>query len=181
MTVVDTLVLGVLAIGLVLGLVRGFLSQFTGIAGLIGGLFLADRYHDGLRRVALDSWLGTAHNGEIAFIAIVVVTVLVAAIIGWLIGLAFDHLQLGAYDRLIGGAFGLLKSGLICAGVLLAVVYFAPDGGVIERHVGSSKAAPMFWNAMKSVAGALPERYRTDIRGFLDVHRPPRSETAQGE
>ena len=38
MTVVDVLVLGTLSVGLILGLVRGFLAQFTGLAGLVGGL-----------------------------------------------------------------------------------------------------------------------------------------------
>lgn len=181
MTVVDVLVLGTLSIGLILGLVRGFLAQFTGLAGLVGGLLLAERYYPGLRRVALDPWLGSEHNGEIAFVSIVVFSVLVAAVIGWLIAMALDKLQLGAYDRIMGGAFGLLKSGLICAAVLLAVVYFSPDGGNIEKHIGSSKAAPMLWRAMTRVAGALPERYRGDVRGFLEKNQPLHSETARGE
>ncbi len=181
MTVVDVLVLGTLSVGLILGLVRGFLAQFTGLAGLVGGLLLAERYYPGLRRAALDPWLRSEHNGEIAFVSIVVVSVLVAAIIGWLIGMALDKLQLGAYDRIMGGAFGLLKSGLICAALLLAVVYFSPDGGNIEKHIGSSKSAPMLWRAMTRVAGALPERYRGDVRGFLEQNRPLHSETAQGE
>jgi uncharacterized membrane protein required for colicin V production len=140
LTVVDVLVLGTLGIGLILGMVRGFLVQFTGLAGLVGGLLLAERYYPGLRKAALDSWLRTEHNGEIAFVSIVVFSVLVTAIVGWLVGKALDKLQLGAYDRFMGGAFGLLKSGLICAAVLLAVVYFSPDGGNIEKHIGSSKS-----------------------------------------
>jgi membrane protein required for colicin V production len=181
LTVVDVLVLGTLGIGLILGMVRGFLAQFTGLAGLVGGLLLAERYYPGLRRAALDPWLQTEHNGAIAFVGIVVFTVLVAAVFGWLLALAIGRLQLGAYDRLMGAAFGLLKSGLICAAVLLAVVYFSPDGGNIERHIGSSKAAPMLWRAMTRVAGALPERYRGDVRGFLEENQPLRSETAKGE
>jgi membrane protein required for colicin V production len=181
LTVVDVLVLGTLSIGLILGMVRGFLAQFIGLAGLAGGLLLAERYYPGLRRAALDPWLRSEHNGEIAFVAIVVLTVLVAAIVGWLIGKALDRLQLGAYDRLVGGAFGLLKAGLICAAVLLAVVYFSPDGGNIEKHIGSSKSAPMLWRAMTRVAGALPERYRGDVRGFLEENQPLRTETARGE
>ena len=181
MTVVDVLVLGTLGVGLILGMVRGFLAQFTGLAGLAGGLLLAERYYPVLRRTALDPWLHAEHNGEIAFISIVVFTVLVAAVIGWLVGKALAKLQLGAYDRFMGGAFGLLKSGLICAAVLLAVVYFSPDGGSIEKHIGSSKSAPMLWRAMTRVAGALPERYRGDVRGFLEENQPLHSETARGE
>ena len=181
MSVVDILVLGTLTIGLALGMARGFISQFTGIAGLIGGLLLAEHYHEVLRGTALDSWLRSDHNGAIAFVSIVVVTVLVTAVIGWTIRLAFEKLDLGTYDRLVGAGFGVAKAGLICASILLTVVYFAPDGGGIEKRIAASKAAPMLWKAMENVANALPERYRGDVRGFLNANRVPQNETARDE
>ncbi len=177
MSVIDALVLGILAIGLALGCVRGFVSQFTGIAGLFGGLYAAASYHDGLRKV-LDRHVSTGHNGEIAFGVILVLTVLVAAFCGWIAKKAFDKLDLGAYDRLMGGFFGAVKAGLICAGVLLTVVYFAPDGGQLEASISRSKSGPMLWGAMDSVAGALPKEYRGDVKGFLNshgLHAAPRS------
>lgn len=169
MSVVDALVLGILAIGLALGCVRGFVSQFTGIAGLFGGLYAAATYHDRLCRV-LDRHFSTGHNGEIAFGAILVLTVLVAACCGWVARKVFDKLDLGAYDRLMGGFFGAVKAGLICAGVLLTIVYFAPDGGQVEASISRSKAGPMLWGAMDSVAGALPKEYRGSVRTFLHAH-----------
>jgi membrane protein required for colicin V production len=168
-SVIDALVLGVLAIGLALGCVRGFVSQFTGVAGLFGGLYAAASYHDGLQRV-LDRHFATGHNGEIAFGLILVLTVLVAALCGWVAKKAFDKLDLGAYDRLMGGFFGAVKAGLICAGVLLTVVYFAPDGGQVEASISKSKSGPMLWGAMDSVAGALPKEYRGTVKGFLSSH-----------
>jgi len=174
MSVVDGLVLGVLAVGLALGCVRGFVAQFTGVAGLLGGLYLGAGYHDGLRRAIFDPHFDTGHNGTIAYVAIVVVTVFVAALVGWFIRLGFEKLDLGAYDRVAGGAFGVAKAGLICAGILLTVVYFAPDGGRVESTIGRSKAAPMLWGAMESAAGALPKAYRADVQKFLDAHALPK-------
>ena len=171
--VVDSLVIGVLAIGLVLGLMRGFLSQATGIVGLLGGLWLAARYAGSLQAAALDPWLESRHNGAIAFVSIVVFAVLFAAIVGWAIRKAFEKLELGAYDRLLGGALGLAKAGLICGGVLLGVVYFSPDDGRVERSIGTSRSGPMLWKARRGLAGALPARYRTDAQAFLDKHVPP--------
>lgn len=173
MTVVDTLVIGVMAIGLVLGLVRGFMSQFTGIAGMLGGLYLAGRHYTALRKAALDPLIDTDHNGEIAFIFIVVFTVLVAAVVGYVMKKAFEKLDLGAYDRLMGACFGVVKSGMICAAILLAVVYFAPNGGRLEQSIGSSKAAPMLWGAMDSVADSLPKPYRVGMQDFLTNHHLP--------
>jgi len=171
--VVDSLVIGVLAIGLVLGLMRGFLSQATGIAGLLAGLWLAARYSGDLKTAALDPWFESRHGGAIAFVAIVVFTVLFAATLGWIVRKTFEKLELGAYDRLLGGALGLAKAGLICGAILLGVVYFAPDGGQVERAIGGSRSGPVLWKAMRGLAGVLPTRYRTDALAFLQKHAPP--------
>lgn len=173
MSLVDTLVLGTLAIGLTLGLIRGFISQATGLLGLVGGLILASRYHEGLRRIMLDPFVKTDHNGEIAFIGIVVFTVLTIALLGFLLGKLVESLDLGAYDRLMGGALGILKTGLICAAILLTVVYFAPNGGGIEKAISRSRAAPVLWKAMTSAAGVLPEKMRGEARKFLEDNALP--------
>jgi len=173
MTFVDAVVLGVLAIGLVLGIIRGFLSQFTGIAGLLGGLWLATRHHESLQRSLLDPNIETDHNGVIAFIGIVVVTVLAAGVVGWGVNKVFEKLELGAYDRLMGGALGAAKAGVICAAILLAVVYFAPNDGRIERAIGTSRVGPALWKGMHGLTGVLPVRYRMDVKEFLDSHRLP--------
>ena len=173
MSVVDTVVVAILVIGLVLGLMRGFLSQVTGLAGLLGGLYLASQYHDGLRRTALDPFFDTSHNGAIAFISIMVFVVLTAAVVGYVVSKLVEKLELGAYDRLMGGAFGILKTGLIAAGVLLALVYVSPSDGRVEQAVSNSKSGPMLWRAMNSAAGILPESMRIDIREFLVDHTLP--------
>jgi membrane protein required for colicin V production len=173
MSVVDALVLGILAIGLALGCVRGFVSQFTGLAGLFGGLYAAATYHDGFRKTLLDPYLATKHNGEIAFALILVLAVLCAALCAWVARQLFEKLDLGAYDRLVGAVFGAAKAGLVCAGVLLTVVYFAPDGGQVEHSIGHSRAGPMLWGAMDSVAGALPQAYRGNVKEFLRSHALP--------
>jgi membrane protein required for colicin V production len=176
MSVVDALVLGILAIGLALGCVRGFVSQFTGLAGLFGGLYAAATYHDGFRKTLLDPYLATKHNGEIAFATILVLAVLFAAFCGWVAKRVFEKLDLGAYDRIVGAVFGAAKAGLVCAGVLLTIVYFAPDGGQVEASIGHSKAGPMLWGAMDSVAGALPPAYRGNVKDFLRSHSLPPGE-----
>ena len=174
MTVVDALVLGVLALGLALGLVRGFIPQVSGLIGLIGGLILAARYHVVLRETALDpNFPRFDHNGAIAFIFIVVFTVLIAAVIGWLVHKAVNKLQLGTYDRLLGAVFGVLKAGLIVAGILLGLIYFADGKGQLVSKIGDSKTAPMVWKAMDWVAVRLPDKVRPDVEEFLLDNRPP--------
>jgi len=173
MSLVDTLVLGTLAIGLILGLLRGFLSQVAGLLGLVGGLFLAAQYHTPLRQRILDPHLNSSHNGEIAFVLIVVVTVLFAATCAWVVRKAVDRLELGTYDRLMGAVLGVLKAGLICGGILLALVTFAPNGGFVEDAIGRSRAGPLLWKSMTSAAHYLPGRLRGRVEGFLQEHPLP--------
>lgn len=167
MTVVDTLVFGVLAIGLILGLMRGFLSQVTGLIGLVGGCYLAWRYQASVRVGIVDTLFTSEHNDKIAFGAILVVALLVTALVGYLVGLLFDKMNMGAYDRLMGGLFGIAKSGLICAGILLGLVVLANDGGDVERAIGSSKAGPWIWQVLDRASAALPEEVKGDVRDFL--------------
>ena len=110
-----------------------------------------------------------------------VVCVIVTACFGWALGRMIEKLQLGAYDRLLGAAFGVAKAGLLCAGILLAVVYFAPNGGGIERSIGSSRSGPAIWQALDGAARYLPEGVRGDVEGFLRKNAlPSPQETAAG-
>ena len=173
MTTVDTLVFGVLAVGLILGLLRGFLSQVTGLVGLVGGCYLAWRYSPDVQAVVVDPLFSTEHNDKIAFAAILIAVLCVTALIGWLLNKLFTKMNMSAYDRLAGGLFGALKAGLICAGILLAIVVLANDGGDIERAIGSSKTGPALWDALDRAAGVLPEEVRTDVRDFLKKNSLP--------
>jgi len=173
MTVVDTLVFGVLAVGLVLGLVRGFLSQVTGLVGLLGGVYLAWRYDADIRALVVDPLVSTEHNEKIAFGLIMLVAFILTGLVSWMIGKLFDKMNMSAYDRLMGGLFGVAKAALICAGILLAVVVLANDGGDIERAIGSSKAGPVLWRALERAAGVLPRNVRGDVREFLEKNALP--------
>jgi len=170
--VVDVAVLGMVAVGLVVGLLKGFLLQFTGLAAIVGGLFLADRYHGKLRTI-LDGIATSEHNAAIAFVVIVLVTILVVALLSRLCQGVIRKLDLGAYDRLLGAALGALKAAVICAGILLAIVAFAADGGSIESAIGSSRAGPALWEAMDRVAGVLPEKVGQPVKQVLHQNALP--------
>ena len=181
MTVVDTLVFGVLAIGLILGLMRGFLSQITGLIGLVGGCYLAWRYQAAVRVGIVDTLFTSEHNDKVAFGAILVVALLVTALASYLLGLLFDKMNMGAYDRLMGGLFGIMKAGLICAGILLALVVLANDGGDVERAIGGSKAGPWIWQVLEKASGALPGEVKGDVQEFLRRNPLPEREEEDEE
>ena len=173
MAVVDMLVVATLVVGVTLGSIRGFVPQVTGIFGLGGGLYLASRYHEPLKTALFDRQFTWSFNGEAAFITIIVVTVILAAIGGFLLRRLIDSLGLVTYDRIVGGAFGAAKASLLAAGILLGIVYFAPDGGGLERAIGSSRSGPVFWRALDRVTEYLPNEVAAPMDAFLDDNQLP--------
>ena len=181
MSVVDAIFFGTVAVGLVLGVVRGFLTQITGLLGLLGGAYLAWRYGAFVRQRAVDPYLTTDYISEIAFCAVLFASLLATALVSWLVRKLFERLEVSAYDRLMGGVFGAVKAALICAGIMLGIVALANDGGEIERAIGASRSGPLLWQGMDRAAGLLPTEVRGDVRAFLKSNALPRDSDEEEE
>jgi len=95
-----------------------------GIAGLIGGIFLAGRYYDELAARLFPS---SASWGNIAAYAIIAIaTLVVAGVIGWLLAKLVNFAALGWLDRIMGFILGVVIGGLLCAAILAIAVKFYP-------------------------------------------------------
>ncbi len=121
-----TIVIIVVVAGLgIVGLRQGLIRTVFGIAGLIGGIFLAGRYYDELAARIFPS---SAYWGNIAAYAIIAVaTLVVAGVVGWLLAKLVNFAALGWLDKLVGCVLGVVIGGLLCAAVLAIVVKFYPD------------------------------------------------------
>ena len=172
MAFVDVAVIGILVAGLLVGWQRGFLTQATGVVGILAGFYLADRFHEGLRVRVVDRVLDSDNNGAIAFVAIVVAVLIVTMLASWLVRKLVENFELGSYDRAMGGVFGGLKAALLCAALLLVLTSFAPSNGSISRAIGRSRAGPMLWHAIAGAARVLPGEYAARASAYLEEHRP---------
>ena len=113
----------VVALGIV-GLRQGLIRTVFGIAGLIGGIFLAGRYYDELAALLFPSSAIWANIAAYAIIA--VATMVVAGVIGWLIAKLVNFVALGWLDKLVGGILGVVIGALLCAAILAIVVKYYP-------------------------------------------------------
>jgi membrane protein required for colicin V production len=95
-----------------------------GIAGLIGGIFLAGRYYDELAALLFPS--GAIWANIAAYAIIAVATLVVAGVIGWLLARLVNFAALGWLDRLVGCILGIVIGGLLCAAILAIVVKYYP-------------------------------------------------------
>ena len=120
-----TIVIIVVIVGLgIAGLRQGLIRTVFGIAGLIGGIFLAGRYYDELAARLFPS--GAMWGNIAAYAIILIATLVVAGVIGWLLAKVVNFVALGWLDKLVGGILGVVIGGLLCAAILAIVVKYYP-------------------------------------------------------
>ena len=139
----DVGVCAVLLISLVVGLIRGFFTQIAGIVGVIGSLILALELSPRVYELGLERYPEvTTSVGVIGAFAAVFLTT-------WALWLILTHfakrllksMELGAFDRVLGGVLGLAK-GAILAYVLLVLIHrFTPTHWEVSHELTESRVS----------------------------------------
>lgn len=120
----DIVIIVVIVLLGIAGLRQGMIRTVFGIAGLIGGIVLAGRYYDELAARLFPS--GAIWASIAAYAIILLATLLVAGVIGWLIAKLVNFAALGWLDRVMGFILGVVIGGLLCAAILAIAVKFYP-------------------------------------------------------
>ncbi len=164
---IDAIALGLLAVFVISGAVRGALASALALAVLIGayasaivlGPGFADAFADGLRIPRL---LATALSGAAVFLGAFVVFGAVSAVIRLFERRRRGGTSRGAGDRLLGAFFGGLRGGLI---VLLVGVlgywlqaFESLGGRAMVPHVGPSNVAAASQTLVAAATSALTDQ-----------------------
>jgi len=134
LTAIDWIVLALLVAFVASGLIRGFVRDLILILGIIGGIVMAIHFGpnvtDWFKPMPFFTGLGPILGYMLVFAAVVVVSV----IIGYLVA-RFTHLKaLGWFDRLVGGAFGVVK-GFVLIWCLVAIALMASPASICRIKV----------------------------------------------
>ena len=154
----------IIVVAVLLGLVglrQGIIKTVFGIAGLIGGIVLAGRYYSGLAALlspAAATWANIA-----AYAIILVVTLIVASVVGWLVAKLVHIVMLGWLDRLVGCVLGVVIGGLLCAAILAIVGKYYPG---TEAVISQSVIARFLMGGFPLLLALLPEEFDF-IRDFF--------------
>jgi membrane protein required for colicin V production len=143
----DIVIIVVIVLLGIVGLRQGMIRTVFGIAGLIGGIVLAGRYYDELAARLFPS--GAIWGNIAAYAIILLATLLVAGVIGWLIAKLVNFAALGWLDRVMGFILGVVIGGLLCAAILAIAVKFYPG---MEATISQSVIA-------KFLTGGFPLLY----------------------
>jgi membrane protein required for colicin V production len=163
LTLVDWIIVILLAGSVLAGLARGFFRSVFSLAGLIAGVALASwnywRVASFLKRFI--------HSVEIAdaaaFLIIAFLVMAVAAILGSLFAKFFEKVGLGCLDRFAGALFGFVE-GLVFVTlcILVTVAFFPPTAWLTEARLPR-----YFFGALHVSIQVTPSRLGERVRKEL--------------
>jgi membrane protein required for colicin V production len=168
MTAADWVIVVVIIISVIQAAISGFFHEAFGIAGLVFGYLLAAwNYQRLAARFAphlKSEWLGEIAAFLIIFLAVVIV----AGIAGRITRHIVKEAGLGFFDRILGGALGLLRGSLMVAVILMSMAAFTPTSQALE----GSELAPYFLVVGRAAIWVAPSELRARFYQGLDLlHR----------
>ena len=175
MGVADWAILGIILISVLLAASHGFVFEAISLGGLLLGYMLAVwEYH------AVADWVMPYVKSEtvaqlIGFIAILLAAVILAGIAGRVVRWLLKEAGLSWFDRILGGAFGLVRGCLMAAIILLGFTSFSPQSQWLE----SSRLAPYFLVVARGASWLAPSEVRARFRQGADAVTKMQSEVVQ--
>lgn len=156
--------LGIIVILLLIalrGYYRGLLQEISVVVGLVIGLIIAAHYYLRLARL-VSQWVHTPlYSRIISFLVILVLTYWIIRIAGNLIHRFLSFIYLGSLDRLLGGAFGVLKGGILLGFILTIITLAVPkDSKLLKESITAPYLRIMYNQALV----LLPEDFKQQVK-----------------
>ncbi len=152
MTGLDMVILIVIAIGALMGWMKGFLRQGASILGLIVGLLAARMLYMPLAEKLSPVTDSMTAAQILSFLAIWIIVPILFTVVAFLLSHALDLISLGWINRLLGMVLGALKYTLFIMLAIHVLDYLDEEDKVINR---TSKEESMFYYDLKGKATYL--------------------------
>ena len=162
----DWLIAVVILVSFVTSIVKGLTHELVSLAALVLGLLTALWWYPevGRRLEPYTSSQGIA--GFVAFVVILVAFLILGGIVSKIMEKLLKASGLRWFDRLLGAAFGLVRGLLLSAGLVLALVAFAPGKEPIES-VAQSRLAPMVLQCARVIVSVAPRKIKDGFQEGL--------------
>lgn len=131
----DIAFLAVLGLFSLRGLFRGLVEEVAGLVGVIGGFWLANKYHDALipflqSFLSDPAWINIL-SYVLVFLGVLLGVSIIARCIQHLLKISF----VSWLDHLTGAVMGLAKGLLICSIVLALLQQFVPNASFVQESL----------------------------------------------
>ena len=165
MTLVDWIIVVVVAAAVLGGLARGFFRSAFSLAGLVLGLVLASWNYWRLAAILKPVVKSIEVANAIAFLVIAFLVMAVAAVVGAILAKMFEKVGLGCLDRLAGAVFGFVEGMVFVSLCILVTVAFFPQ----TQWLTEARLPRYFFGTLHVSTQVTPARLRDRVR--KELHR----------
>ena len=165
MTLVDWIIVVVVAAAVLGGLARGFFRSAFSLAGLVLGLVLASWNYWRLAAILKPVVKSIEVANAIAFLVIAFLVMAVAAVVGAILAKMFEKVGLGCLDRLAGAVFGFVEGMVFVSLCILVTVAFFPQ----TQWLTEASLPRYFFGTLHVSTQVTPARLRDRVR--KELHR----------
>ena len=163
LTLVDWIIVVVIAVAVMAGIARGFFRSAFSLAGLFAGLALASWNYWRLAAMMQPVIHRTDVANAIAFLIIALLVMVIAAILGSMLAKLFEKVGLGCLDRLAGAVFGFAEGIVaVTVGILVTVAFFPQTVWLTEARLPR-----YFFGALHVSVQVTPSRLGDRVRKEL--------------
>ena len=160
MTPFDWSIVGIVVLSILLSAAQGFLYEIFSLAGVVLGYLSAVWGYPRLSGLYRPYVNATQYADIAAFLTIFFAVLILAGIIARLARWMMKEVGLSWIDRLLGGAFGLVRGVAIVTVGVLAIAAFAPDNQALAR----SSMGGYFLVAARTATWIAPYELRARVR-----------------
>jgi membrane protein required for colicin V production len=162
----DLVLILVIASSVIAGFAAGFARVGVGFAAMIVGMFCGFWFYGIVAGYVIDYVSSRAIANLIGFFVILMGVLLVGAILGRILAKFFKWAGLSWLDRLLGGAFGVVRGFFIAAAMATVLLAFAPSPP--PPSVVGSKVLPYVISVSDVLAAVTPHEIKDSFYATKD-------------
>ena len=158
MATIDIIILAMIGVGVIMGLMKGFVKQMASIVGLIAGLLM--------ERLAPVFVTSTTVAQVLAFILIWVAVPLGFAFVASLLTKALDAVHLGWLNRWLGSGLGALKYMILIGLAIHVIEYIDPNNELISA---TKKKESVLYYPMRDLSGIFFPVFKNVTEQLIEI------------
>jgi len=163
----DWTLVGILLASIVTAWMKGFFQELISLASVVVGLAVAAWGYPWAATWFEDMTSSRDLALGAGFLSLFLLTLIAGALISLLVRRLIKTAGIQWFDRLLGGAFGLVRGLVIDCILLLAMVAFA----IKPNAVQNSALAPYVVTGTRAMALLMPKSLRMQFRGGFEKFR----------
>jgi membrane protein required for colicin V production len=176
---IDLVLILVIGGSVVAGFSAGFARVGVGFAAMLVGMFCGFWFYGIAAEYVVDYVGSRTMANLIGFFVILTIVLIVGAIVGMILAKFFKWVGLSWLDRLLGGAFGIVRGFVIAAAMATVLLAFAPSPP--PPSVVNSKLLPYVINVSYVLAAMTPHEIKDrfyaaedKVKSAWNAHEEPK-------